>query len=222
MDPGRRQPPSRTAATSPGRHPTSPRPARRRVADRSLRKAPRSGPRATNGQRGPRSRETAQEGAAASSAGPSRPRRVPRYDATDDALHEEPHGLELDASETKRSRRRVRASRAAPAVIAPRRTASAVRAPADPDAVDDVDGDTEASHLRARRGPPASRTPQGDRRREPEGRRGQDHDDGQPGCQPRTVRLSGPGRRPGPSGQRDDGPRGRLPAGSSTRCTTCC
>ena len=60
------------------------------------------------------------------------------------------------------------------------------------------------------RAPSAARSPDHGRR-QPEGRGGQDHHRGQPGCLPGRPRLPGPGRRPRSPGQRQHRPRHQHP-----------
>ena len=65
--------------------------------------------------------------------------------------------------------------------------------------------------------PPVAPDPGG---RQPEGRRGQDDDDGEPGGLPRRPRVPGPRRRPRSPGQRLHGPRDQHPGPQPPRCTT--
>ena len=60
----------------------------------------------------------------------------------------------------------------------------------------------------------------GDGRRQPEGRRGQDHDGGEPGRRPGRPGLPGPGGRPGSAGQRQHRPRASTSVSWRRRCTT--
>ena len=69
--------------------------------------------------------------------------------------------------------------------------------------------DDPGSHLR--RGAGELPAPAGDRDREPEGRRGQDHHRGEPGRRARRSRVPGARRRPRPPGQRLDRARDQPP-----------
>ena len=61
----------------------------------------------------------------------------------------------------------------------------------------------------------------GHRDRQPEGRRGQDHDRREPRRRAGRARVPGAGRRPRPAGQRHHRPRASTPATSRARSTTC-